>query len=92
MTSHLDLERIAARLKSYTGAAVIAFCLYWLFWPAGLVLNYIYMQEAKKMEGLAGHSLPGQGCLSLLFWLNLVLFVLSLCGLFLVFVLALAGQ
>lgn len=88
MVSQFDLERAAARTKSYTGSAVLVFFLYWIFWPAGFILNWVYMQEAKRMEGLAGQSLPGQGCLGLLFGLNVILLILTLVAVVVVFFIA----
>lgn len=80
MTSETDMERAAARTKSYTGTAVLAFFLYWILWPAGLIVNWVYLREAKRMERIAGESLPGQGCLAIMLWANIVLFTLSVCG------------
>jgi len=65
-----EAERIAARGKSYIGASVLVFFLYWLFWIPGLVVNYLYFREAKHMERMAGRSLPGAGCLLAMLWLN----------------------
>ena len=81
-------RRIAARMKSYVGPAVLVFFLYWLFWLPGLIVNWIFYREAKDMERVAGQGLPGTGCLALMLWLNLIgiiLTVLACC------VLALAG-
>lgn len=84
MSNITESERAAARMKSYTGSAVLVFILYWLFWLPGLIANYMFYNEAKRMERIAGQSLPGVGCLSLLLWLNIlwivgiVLFVMSL--------------
>ena len=81
-----EMERVVARMKSYTGPAVLVFFLYLLFWFPGLVVNIIYYREAKKMEKLASHTLPGVGCLSIMLWLNIlaliggILILLFLCG------------
>ena len=83
MSIELDMERAIARTKSYTGTAILALVLYWLFWPAGFIVNYIYMQEAKRMERVAGQSLPGQGCLIALFWFNLLSLALVIGGILL---------
>lgn len=80
-----ETERVAARMKSYTGAAVVVFILYWLFWLPGTVVNYVYYQEAKRMERIAGNSLPGVGCLSALLWLNVVGVAVALVGLLFLF-------
>lgn len=66
-----ETERTLARMKSYTGAAVLVFFLYWLFYLPGLIVNYLYLREAKRMEKVAGQSLPSVGCLSVMLRLNL---------------------
>jgi hypothetical protein len=78
-----EVERAAARMKSYTGSAILVFFLYWVFWLPGLIANYLFYTEAKKMQKVAGQSLPGMGCLSLMLWIN-VLAIVS--GILLVFV------
>jgi len=70
-------EITAARMKSYTGSAVLVFFLYWLFYLPGLIVNYMYLQEAKRMEKVAGKSLPGTGCLSVMLWVNVIAIVLG---------------
>ena len=77
MSNISETEQAAARMKSYTGPAVIVFILYWLFWLPGLIVNFMYYNEAKRMERIAGQSLPGVGCLSALLWLNVVGIVLG---------------
>lgn len=72
-----DLEISAARMKSYTGTAILVFFLYFLFYFPGLIVNFIYYQEAKKMEEKAGMSLPGVGLLSVMLWINVVVVGLS---------------
>lgn len=62
--------RTAAKLKGYTGAAVLTFVLYWLFWLPGFIVNWMYYLEAKRMEKIAGESLPGVGCLFTMLALN----------------------
>lgn len=53
----------AARMKSYTGAAVGIFVLYWLMWLPGVIVNLIYYNDLKRNEQLAGYSLPGGGAI-----------------------------
>lgn len=79
-----DIEFSTARMKSYTGSAVLVFFLYLLFWVPGFVVNYMYLDEAQKMEKIAGQSLPGTGCLHIMFWLNIIGIVLGIAcaGLF----------
>ena len=78
-------EQTAARMKSYTGSAVLVFFLYWLFWLPGLIVNYIFYREAKQMERTAGQSLPGVGCLSVMPSLNVLGVVLGIGAGFVLF-------
>ena len=95
--SYFEARRVAAQMKSYTGPAILIFILYWLFYLPGLIANYIYYREAKHMERVAGHGLPGVGCLALMLWLNIASFAAILiagilgAGLFLVTALLGAG-
>jgi hypothetical protein len=73
-----EFERAVARSKSYIGAAALVFLLYSLGWLPGFIANWLYLQEAKRMENTAGQSLSGVGCLSLMFWLNLIALVVIL--------------
>ncbi|HEY4668355.1 MAG TPA: hypothetical protein VIH05_01120 [Tepidiformaceae bacterium] len=68
-----DGSAAAARLKSYTGQAIVALVVYFIFWPVGLVLNLVWRSEAKRMERVAGTSLPGVGCLTWLLVFQIVL-------------------
>src|SRR5262245_39968562 len=81
-----EIERTVARMKSYTGSAVLVFFLYLLFWLPGFIVNYIYLDEAQKIEKIAGQSLPGTGCLYVMFWLNVIGLILGIAcaGLFLI--------
>lgn len=71
----LALAALAAT-KSYTTSAVIVFLLYWLFWLPGLIFNLVYLRDARRMERLAGTSLPGAGCLTIMLAVNLIGLVL----------------
>ncbi len=75
-----EAERAAARMKSYSGPAVLVIILYIFLYIPGFIANYLYYKEAQKMQRIAGISLPGQGCLSIMLWLNVVLIVLSILG------------
>ena len=76
--SSSDVARETARLKSYTGAAVLVFFLYWLFYLPGLIVNWMYVREARQMELIAGQRLPGTGCLSFMLWLNIIIITLGI--------------
>jgi len=73
-----DAEQVFARMKSYTGSAVLVFFLYYLFWLPGLIVNFIFYNEAKRMERTAGQSLPGVGCLTAMLWFNVVVVVVGI--------------
>lgn len=74
-----DLEVSAARMKSYTGTAVLVFVLYLFFFFPGLIVNFIYVQEAKKMEEKAGMKLPGVNLLNIMLQVSSFALVISLC-------------
>ena len=67
-----DAERLFAKMKSYIGPSILVFFLYLIFYFPGLIANYIYRKEAKRMEKIAGQKLPGTGCLGVMFWLNIL--------------------
>ena len=67
-----DLERALARSKSYIAPAVLVGYLYTLFYVPGLIVNIMYMNEARHMEQVAGEKLPGTGCLATLMWAGLL--------------------
>jgi tetratricopeptide (TPR) repeat protein len=58
-------QQVAASTKSYTNAAVIVLVLYFILWLPGLIANFMYLEEANRMEKLAGRALPGVGALRL---------------------------
>lgn len=61
-----------ARLKSYTGACVIVILLYCFLFVPGLVANWLYLEDARRMEDIAGEPLPGVSTLhtmqTVVFW------------------------
>ncbi len=81
-----DLERALARTKSYIAPAVLVFFLYYLLYFPGLIVNRMYLTEAREMERIAGRPLPGTGCLNTLLWLGilpailLVVFIIAALG------------
>ncbi len=75
-----ELRVALARDKSYTTSAFITLVAYWLAWLPGLVLNVVWLREARANERIAGHSLPGVGCLRWLLIWN-VIWALVLCAL-----------
>lgn len=75
-----DLQRELASNKSYLTEAVITFIAYAVFWLPGLIINVLFLKDARKTEEIAGHSLPGVGCLQILLFFNIGLPAI-LCGL-----------
>lgn len=59
-------EQDVARMKSYTSAVVIVIALYCVLFIPGLIANLLYYNEGRRMERVAGVSLPGVGALALL--------------------------
>jgi hypothetical protein len=83
MAGGYDMERASARMKSYTGKAILVFFLYWLFWLPGFIVNFLYYREAKRMQLMAGQPLPGVGCLTIMLYLGIAGLVIVPIGLFL---------
>lgn len=80
-----DMERAIARQKSYVGAAVITFLVYWLFYLPGLIVNVLYLADARKTARVAGSAPAGLGCLWIMLILGLlplivILLLMSSCG------------
>lgn len=76
----VDPRVVAAQQKSYTLQAVLTLVLYFVMWVPGFIANVLFYQEAKKDEALAGQSLPGVGCLRIMFFVGIAGLVLSLLG------------
>ena len=68
----LETEKAIARQKSYVGAAILTFFLYWLLWLPGLIFNLMYISDARKTRQVAGQSPSGYGCLLVLFWVQIL--------------------
>jgi hypothetical protein len=67
-----DFRQVQASLKSYTGIAILVFVLYLFFWLPGFIVNIIYLREANRMQAVAGHGLPGVGCLTIELVLSII--------------------
>jgi len=63
MTDLPEIEKAIARQKGYIGASVITFFVYWLFYLPGLIVNLLYLNDAKKTAKIAGQKPAGYGCL-----------------------------
>ena len=87
-----DTERTAAGLKSYVNAAIIVLVLYWVLWIPGFVANIVYYMDAKRTEAVAGQSLPGTGCLTVMLVLNVItLGLLILAGIVILLIIVVAA-
>lgn len=81
-----EYEKAIAGQKSYIGPAVLTFFLYWLFFIPGLLVNILYLKDARKNAKIAGKNPSGYGCLivllvwSLLPFIGLILLILTLAG------------
>lgn len=66
--------RAIALTKSYTGPAVLSFLLFFTpcTWVIGMFIAWRYRADARRMEAIAGDSLPGAGLLNLVYWVGVV--------------------
>lgn len=81
----IDPMRAIAETKSYTGqAAMAAFLTITPLFFIGFYLAWNWRKEARRYQAIAGHEIPGQGCLGFVFWFNVLgsLAWLALFGLF----------
>lgn len=69
-----EQEIVMARAQSYKKPAFVALALELIpcLYPAGLVVNTIYLVKGSRMEKIAGRKLPGVTLLKVLFWFNVV--------------------
>jgi len=66
--------------RSFVGPAILSAALYWLgFYVVGLVVNLIYIGEARKLALQTGHAQSGSGCLWTILVVHLGLLLAS-CG------------
>ncbi|MCL4818308.1 MAG: FHA domain-containing protein [Vicinamibacteria bacterium] len=76
-----DLAVALAAQKSFTGHAFLTFALYGFFWLPGVIMNFVFLNEAKGVQKLTGQAPPGMGCLTILlvfcFWIPLILLILA---------------
>lgn len=74
-----NFEIATARTKSYTGTAIMVFILYVFFFLPGFFLNYIYVQEANRMQRIAGCPLPGVAALNVMLVVGSASILLMTC-------------
>ena len=60
--------------QSFTGKAVIAFLLYFLFYIPGLIANIMFIAQANRVRKETGRTPSGVGCL----WATLVVSIIPL--------------
>lgn len=82
-----ELAVALASQKSYVGAACLTWLLYFLLYIPGLVMNIVYLNEARRTKRMTGQSPSGMGCLVSLLVVYVVLPVVGI----LVFILLLAA-
>lgn len=58
-----EFEKMQLRQKSFTTPAVITFVLYCIGWVPGLFVNFMYLDEAKKVKAATRQKPEGYGCL-----------------------------
>jgi hypothetical protein len=79
-----DYRRHFKPRRNFTESAVLCLVMYWLLWPVGAVLNFVYLSEVRTVERETGKQPEGRGCLLALlivcFWVPLALLVLSIGG------------
>jgi hypothetical protein len=75
-----DISVAMAQQKSYVGAAITTFVAYLFFWLPGVIFNIMYINDARRMQKIAGRGLPGVGCLWILLIVNLG-WLFALCSL-----------
>jgi hypothetical protein len=65
-TEH-DVRWLVAReldlRKNYNLEALLTFCLYLAFWPAGIISNVYFFQRARELKARVGYPPQGMGCL-----------------------------
>ena len=66
-------EQAQARTKSYWGESILTLIVLLVFFPAGLVIGFLFYRQAKKLERAAGTRLPGVRLLTAIFWTSLSL-------------------
>jgi hypothetical protein len=70
-------DRANARMKSYTAHVVVVLVLYLFLFIPGLIANVIFHNEGKRMEAIAGQSLPGVDALGFMRrWLFILMIVI----------------
>jgi hypothetical protein len=54
---------MVANMRSFTTPAVITMILYFVFWLPGLIVNLVYLNEARALQRQTGREPDGKGCL-----------------------------
>jgi hypothetical protein len=60
---HSELEIAVARQRSFVGAAMAVFVLYWFCYLPGLLFNIMWLSEAGRVRRVIGTPPAGTGCL-----------------------------
>lgn len=67
-----EMNRLLASQKSFVGAALAVFLLYWVCYFPGLIFNYIWIKDAQRVKKVAGRAPAGLGCLYIMFIAGLI--------------------
>jgi predicted Ser/Thr protein kinase len=62
-TRSVELDDAAARERRFVAPAVATFLAYFLFWVPGVILNWEYLREAKRVRRLRGSPPAGHDAL-----------------------------
>ena len=71
-----EMQNPPAQPPSFTSKAVVTLLVYFIFWLPGLIVNILFLNEAKREERCWNQSLSGVGCLSIMLWVQIVVFAL----------------
>jgi hypothetical protein len=79
-----DYDRDFRPRRNFTESAVLVLVMYWLFYPVGAILNFVYLSEARAVVRDTGRQPEGRGCLLALlvvcFWVPLALGLIFVAG------------
>ncbi|MEP7285148.1 MAG: hypothetical protein ABI947_05195 [Chloroflexota bacterium] len=72
MLTQDEFQKALANTRSFTGSAVLTLFMYWFFWLPGLVVNILFLREARQVSRQIGRDPSGTGCLYFLLIVNLI--------------------
>lgn len=63
--------------RSYVAPSVVTFFAYFLFWFPGAILNWYFLDDARRAEHAEGRAFPGVWALRFMMWLLVYLPLLT---------------